>query len=764
MYLTTLLLGFACFVIAVFVSFLSAQNLAKPILLLRATADRIVQGDINARAQITSGDEIEDLSHSFNRMTDTLIKAQNEITAAYDYTHNILESITEAIIVMDFYGKITMVNRAILVWLGYPEQELIGQDIGKVLGPEEGQFYRGARQGLSGQCIVNNGEKTFYTKTGGKIPVLFSCTVLKQSEVGTEGFVCVARDISERKETERILEKSKEAAEAASRAKSEFLANMSHELRTPMNGVLGMIDLLLRTDMNEKQRNFAAMAFHSANNLLNLLNDVLDLSKIEAGKLSLETIDFDVKSVVNEVVGVFAMEANKKGITLEAQIDENILSIVKGDPVRLRQVLVNLVGNSVKFTEKGSITIRVKPAEELGDRVKLQFHVADTGIGIPKEKQFEIFDAFMQGDASTTRRYGGTGLGLTITRQLVTLMNGEICLDSAEGIGTTFSFTAIFPKGAWEKLAQREVDKLARFGKSRAVTPSYDFKGNGTAAAEGEHMWWTGSRILVAEDNPVNQLVAIAIISQLGCQADVVKTGKEVITAMSEQAYDVVLMDCQMPEMDGYEATKIIRGWEAGSTRSHIPIIALTAQAMEADRDACLKAGMDDYLAKPFNHDQLRAILNRWLGDRNTKNPQREGERPASQRIIHNNSSKVPIDKAALDEIRKLQQENAPDLVEKVIALYLSEAPKTLTALGNAIEGNDPQTIYQAAHKLKSSTASVGALHLAALLKEAECMGRENRTNESHELWLKIMEEYEAVKNALETELAGGISSSSRAL
>lgn len=411
-----------------------------------------------------------------------------------------------------------------------------------------------------------------------------------------------------------MLEKSKEAAEAANRAKPEFFANIGHDLRTEMNGVIGMLDLLLRTDMNKKQRDFAEVALLSANNLLSIMNDILDLAKIEAGKLSLETIDFDVQALVDEVASVLAVDASMKGITLEAHVDENTISIVQGDPGRLRQILVNLVGNSVKFTDKGSITIHLKQVEELGDRVKLQFQVADTGIGISEENQHEIFDAFTRAATSTTHRHGGTGLGLTISNQLAILMNGEICADSVEGKGTTVSFTGIFSKGSVEKLNQREKDILALVGTNRVETPSSHLKDHDTDAVKGENKW-AGSRILVAEDNPVNQMVAIATVSQLGCQADLARTGKEVIMAMSEKSYDIVLMDCQMPEMDGYEATKIIRKLEAGSNRPHIPIIAITAYAMAGDRDRCLEAGMDDYLAKPFHCDQLRAILNRWLGE-----------------------------------------------------------------------------------------------------------------------------------------------------
>ena len=753
MYLTTCLFVVLCLAIAIGVSYLSARKLTAPILLLRETADRIMQGDMKARAQIASGDEVEDLSHSFNRMTDTMVQAQADISAAHDYMQNILKSITESLIVLDNTGRIVMVNRATLDWLGFTESELLGQDVSLVLGSEARPFdwQSGEAEGKSGAI---NMDRTFITKTGDKIPVLFSWSLLERGDAGIPGIVCVALDITERKHTELIMERAKEEAEAANRAKSEFLANMSHEIRTPMNGVIGMIDLLLNTELNANQRNYANTASRSAANLLNILDDILDLSKVEAGRLKLESIDFSVQELVHEAIELFIVECQTKGITLKALVDENAISIVRGDPVRLRQILINLVGNAVKFTEKGSVTIRTEKVEERNDSVILQFRVIDTGEGISPDKQQEIFGAFMQGDASTTRKHGGSGLGLAITRQLVSLMGGKIGVESVEGEGSTFWFTVSLEKGSWERIMRREKTLLSFTWDRTSMGEAGLATGKPGTYSEVD---WTHCRILVAEDNPVNQMVAMAAISQLGCQVDVVSNGMEVIEAMTAKVYDMVLMDCQMPVMDGYEAAKIIRGREQMGNLPRIPIIALTAHAMQGDRDKCLAAGMDDHLPKPFHQVQIRAVLKRYIVEGKAgANPPAgsDGKDVAPSTGSTGYPGRVVIETSAHDELLMLQHDGAPDLLGKVIARYLSDAPQAIGTIGDALQRKNAREIFQAAHALKTSSKIVGALHLASLLEEVELRGRENRIEGAGGIFLMIREEYEAVKNALETLLA----------
>ncbi|MEH2058557.1 MAG: ATP-binding protein [Nostoc sp.] len=664
------------------------------------------------------------------------------LKASKQYIDQIVTSIADALLVTTLSGEIKKVNYAAQILLQYNEIELIGQSITKII--REFNNYPLMIGDIESIDIshepeiiplVKEVETVCYTKSGKEIPVAFSSSIVKTEIEHFQGYVYILRDMTERKQAEL--------------AKQEFLAMISHEVRTPIASVMGMASLLLDTELTAEQQNFIEIIYSSGNSLLKIINDFLDFSKIQSANLELEEEPFILQNCIKEALYMLAPQAKEKGLKLTFLDTSQLATTIVGDITRLRQVLINLISNAIKFTETGSIEVSViipKNSDinhySAANTDEIQFTIKDTGIGIPRDRLERLFKAFSQVNSSITRQYGGTGLGLAICKQLCELMGGRIWVESEPSAGSKFHFTiaaSVISEEAGSQESEFKLPRASAEGSQNSGVKNYE--NNGDDHFTDSHKL----RILLTEDNLVNQKIALKQLQNLGYRADVVGNGKEALQLLEKIPYDLILMDYQMPVLDGLETTREIHRWQESRFASgYRPVvIAMTANAMKKDQQMCLDAGMDDYLSKPVKKEKLAATLEYWASV-----IYRAKETDAWEQIVSTtdvDSIHLPIDWERLHQL----SENNPEFELELLQIFVEDIQSRLEVVKIAIAADDFEQIALQGHQIKGSSANMGFTTMSLAAEKLEQLAYKQERRGSSNLILELEEFVKRIREFL---------------
>ena len=697
-----------CLLISLIVAQLLGSRLQRvisaPILQLAQTAFTVaVEKNYSVRAIGRSGDEIGFLYEQFNSMLDGIQKRDGELERARSelegrvaertaYLNALIETSPLGIVTTDRVGKVRVCNNAFEHLFQYSRNEVIGTELDSLVAPPEliNEVADYTRRIVAGEPIRVTTRRR--RKDGGLLDVeMYGVPLYVSGE--HVGELVLYHDMSEQKRAELALHAAKEMAESANQAKSDFLANMSHEIRTPMNGIIGMTQLSLQSDLNSEVREYLSLVKSSADSLLVLLNDILDFSKIEAGKFECESLPFALRENLDQMMKALAHSAQRKGLDLDWNVSSDVPEWLIGDCGRLRQILVNLVGNAIKFTERGEVVVSVELVKKSVAWNELRFTVRDTGIGIADEKQISIFGAFTQADTSTTRKYGGTGLGLAIAQHLVNMMNGDLKVQSKLGEGSSFHFTARFG------VAENQLKP------STISDPPKPEPRPATASPASSPRRIRPLRILLAEDNAVNRQLATKLLEKQGHRVTTAGDGQEALATLERENFDVVLMDVQMPNIDGLEAIRMIRKKEELSGE-HTPIISVTAHVMKGDRENCLAAGADGYVSKPLQPPELFGAIERCC-------PNGDAAFPAAAR---------PIDESEV--LERCQGDRS--LLAEIIELFDAGSEALLREMDSAVAQGNAEALAKVAHTLKGSIGNFTSGPAYCAVQELESLARNN--------------------------------------